>query len=216
MSWSVTGGFGSPFALALTRPRSSPGTGAATEAFATGDAVNVAARLEQTAGPGEILTGDTTRRLLREAIRVEAVEPLALRGKAEPEPAWRLLEALPDVPAFTRPIRAPSAARDAQLDKLTVQARLAVGLAGELTTERLRDVLTGLVRRAQGDGHVANGAAKILLDLSRAATEGGEEDELPMDARWEELTPEQRAVARARADALAQKLALGEGGRSGW
>jgi class 3 adenylate cyclase len=200
----------------INTARSSPGTGAATEAFATGDAVNVAARLEQTAGPGEILTGDTTRRLLREAIRVEAVEPLALRGKAEPEPAWRLLEALPDVPAFTRPIRAPSAARDAQLDKLTVQARLAVGLAGELTTERLRDVLTGLVRRAQGDGHVANGAAKILLDLSRAATEGGEEDGLPMDARWEELTPEQRAVARARADALAQKLALGEGGRSGW
>ena len=94
------------------------GDGAAAEAFATGDAVNVAARLEQTAGPGEILIGDATRRLLRGAIRVEAVEPLALRGKAEPVRAWRLLEVLPDVPAFTGPIRAPFIGREAELAEL--------------------------------------------------------------------------------------------------
>jgi hypothetical protein len=78
----------------------------------------VAARLEQAAGAGEILVGDQTRRLLREAIRVEAVEPLALRGKAEPVPAWRLLEVFPDVPAFTRPIRAPFVGREAELAEL--------------------------------------------------------------------------------------------------
>jgi class 3 adenylate cyclase/tetratricopeptide (TPR) repeat protein len=94
------------------------GDGATTEAFATGDAVNVAARLEKAAAPGEILVGDATRRLLREAIRVEAVEPLALRGKAEPVPAWRLLEVLPDAPAFTRPIRAPFIGRDTELAEL--------------------------------------------------------------------------------------------------
>jgi class 3 adenylate cyclase/tetratricopeptide (TPR) repeat protein len=94
------------------------GDGAATEAFATGDAVNVAARLEQAAGPGEILIGEATRRLLEEAIRVEAVEPLTLKGKAEPVRAWRLLEVLPDVPAFTRPIRAPFIGREAELAEL--------------------------------------------------------------------------------------------------
>jgi class 3 adenylate cyclase/tetratricopeptide (TPR) repeat protein len=94
------------------------GDEAATEAFATGDAVNVAARLEQAAGPGEILIGDATQRLLREAIRVEAVAPFALKGKAEPVRAWRLLEVLPDIPAFTRPIRAPFIGREAELAEL--------------------------------------------------------------------------------------------------
>jgi class 3 adenylate cyclase/tetratricopeptide (TPR) repeat protein len=59
---------------------------------ATGDAVNVAARLEQPAGPGEVLIGDSTRRLVREAVTVEPVEPLQLKGKAGPVAAWRLLD----------------------------------------------------------------------------------------------------------------------------
>src|SRR5213083_1937999 len=42
----------------------------------TGDAVNVAARLEQAAQPGEILIGPDTHSLVREAVRVEAVAPL--------------------------------------------------------------------------------------------------------------------------------------------
>jgi class 3 adenylate cyclase len=60
------------------------------ERLATGDAVNVAARLEQAAGPGEVLLGEPTLRLVREAVEVEAVEPLTLKGKAEPVPAFRL------------------------------------------------------------------------------------------------------------------------------
>ena len=56
-----------------------------------GDAVNVAARLEQAAGPMEILIGPLTDRLVREAIDAEPVEPLVLKGKAERVPAYRLL-----------------------------------------------------------------------------------------------------------------------------
>ena len=56
----------------------------------TGDTVNVAARLEQAAGAREILIGDLTYRLVRGAVEVEAVEPLTLKGKAEPVPAYRL------------------------------------------------------------------------------------------------------------------------------
>jgi predicted ATPase/class 3 adenylate cyclase len=57
----------------------------------TGDAVNVAARLEQAAPPNEILLGELTYRLVEEAVDVVPVEPLSLKGKAEPVPAYRLL-----------------------------------------------------------------------------------------------------------------------------
>src|SRR5919204_1611036 len=74
------------------------------ETLVTGDAVNVAARLEQAAGTGDILLGEATRALVHDAVRIEPVGPLELKGKAEPVSACRLLELLADVPAFTRPI----------------------------------------------------------------------------------------------------------------
>jgi class 3 adenylate cyclase/tetratricopeptide (TPR) repeat protein len=61
------------------------------ERLATGDAVNVAARLEQAAQPGEVLIGQLTLELVGQEAEVDAVEPLALKGKAEPVPAYRLL-----------------------------------------------------------------------------------------------------------------------------
>ena len=54
------------------------------ERLATGDAVNVAARLEQAAQPGEVLLGAETRALVRDAVVAEAVTPLELKGKAAP------------------------------------------------------------------------------------------------------------------------------------
>jgi class 3 adenylate cyclase len=82
---------------------------------ATGDAVNVAARLEQAAGPDEILIGDGTYRLVRHAVSVEAVPPLELKGKAAPAAAWRLI----DVADVTESARTPAfgsfVGRDAQL-----------------------------------------------------------------------------------------------------
>src|SRR5437870_7999957 len=61
------------------------------ERLATGDALNVAARLEQAAEPGEILIGEETFRLTRDAVEVEAVAPLSLKGKAEPVTAYPLV-----------------------------------------------------------------------------------------------------------------------------
>ena len=61
------------------------------ERLATGDAVNVAARLEQAAPPGEVLIGEPTLALVSGAVDVEPVEPLPLKGKAEPVAAYRLL-----------------------------------------------------------------------------------------------------------------------------
>ena len=65
-----------------------PGAG---QAFVSGDAVNVAARLEQAAPSGEILISDSTLELVRDAVEVEPVEPLAFKGKPEPFHAYRLV-----------------------------------------------------------------------------------------------------------------------------
>jgi class 3 adenylate cyclase/tetratricopeptide (TPR) repeat protein len=61
------------------------------ERLATGNAVNVAARLEQAAQPGTVLIGQPTLALVCDAVEVERVEPLELKGKAQPVPAYRLL-----------------------------------------------------------------------------------------------------------------------------
>ena len=64
------------------------------ERLATGDAVNVAARLQQAAAPDEVLIGLPTLELVRSAVVVEALDALDLKGKAEPLPAFRVLTAL--------------------------------------------------------------------------------------------------------------------------
>src|SRR3954462_2856795 len=56
----------------------------------TGDPVNTAARLEQAAPANEVLIGELTYRLVRDAVEVEAVDPLELKGKAERVRAYRL------------------------------------------------------------------------------------------------------------------------------
>jgi class 3 adenylate cyclase/tetratricopeptide (TPR) repeat protein len=82
------------------------------ERLATGDAVNVAARLEQAAQPGEVLVGQPTLALVRGAAEVESVEPLGLKGKAEPVPAFRLLR-VRDAPE--RPPERPFVGREREL-----------------------------------------------------------------------------------------------------
>src|SRR5207248_10096737 len=82
------------------------GNPAAEDALVTGDAVNVAARLEQAAGQDEILLGERTFELARGAISADPVEPLALKGKAESVRAYRLREA-----SAAAPTRASRASR---------------------------------------------------------------------------------------------------------
>ena len=64
------------------------------ERLATGDAVNVAARLEQAATPGTILIGEGTHDFVRGVVEVEPLEALSLKGKSAPVEAFRLLSVL--------------------------------------------------------------------------------------------------------------------------
>ncbi|MEA2544911.1 MAG: hypothetical protein QOI09_184, partial [Chloroflexota bacterium] len=65
-----------------------PSTG---QTLVTGDTVNTAARLEQAAGAGEILLGETTWHLVRDAVDVDQILPIEAKGKARPVPANRLV-----------------------------------------------------------------------------------------------------------------------------
>jgi class 3 adenylate cyclase len=88
------------------------------ERLATGDAVNVAARLEQAAPPGEILIGEETYRLTRDAVEAEALEPLQLKGKAEPVEAHRLRALRSGALTIERRLEAPMVGREHELDRL--------------------------------------------------------------------------------------------------
>jgi class 3 adenylate cyclase/tetratricopeptide (TPR) repeat protein len=85
------------------------------QTLVTGDAVNTAARLEQSAGPGEILLGETTWRLVRERVDAEPVAPIGAKGKAEPVRAARLLALLPSHDAAGRAAGTPMVGRDTEL-----------------------------------------------------------------------------------------------------
>jgi class 3 adenylate cyclase/tetratricopeptide (TPR) repeat protein len=88
-----------------------------SERLATGDAVNVAARLEQSAGAGEILLGSETAHLVRDAVETEG-QTLELKGKSEPLVAHRLLSLQEEAPAFARHLDAPLVGRERELRRL--------------------------------------------------------------------------------------------------
>jgi class 3 adenylate cyclase/tetratricopeptide (TPR) repeat protein len=136
------------------------GDPSAGQAFATGDAVNVAARLEQAAEPGEIVLGSLTHQLVEEAVRTEPLDPLELKGKADAVEAWRLVEALPQVPAFTRRLDAPFIGRIAELERLrqalagasaakTCQLVTVTGPAGIGKSRLVRELITSTGEEAR-------------------------------------------------------------------
>jgi len=92
------------------------------EGFVTGDAVNIAARLEQGAGSGQILVGERTTRSAR-GMSFEELGPLMLRGKQEAVRAFELLDADLAQPGTTgrdegRPYRTPLVGRVGELTML--------------------------------------------------------------------------------------------------
>src|SRR5262245_27259679 len=87
------------------------------DTLVTGDAVNVAARLEQLAAGGEVLIGDETRRLVRDAVRTEPVQ-LSAKGKADPLAAFRLLDLDLEAAAVERRLGTPLVGRGTELEQL--------------------------------------------------------------------------------------------------
>jgi predicted ATPase len=92
-----------------------PGAG---QAFVSGDTVNVAARLEQSAAPGDVLLAASTLQLVRDAVDVEPVEPLMLKGKPEPFTAFRLISVEATGEGVARRSGGTLVGRSAQLSQL--------------------------------------------------------------------------------------------------
>ncbi len=184
---------------------------ASGEAVVLGDSVNVAARLEQAAPPGEVLIGEATYRLVRDAVRVEPVAPIAAKGKAEPLTAYRLLDASPHGPLPRRegsPLvgrTAELAVLEAEFDAAADACRLVtvVGEAG-VGKSRLTAELAGRIAdRARivrgsclsyGEGITYWAISQIIHELA-----GIRDNDTAAEAR-ERISPQ-----------LAQLLGLGEG-----
>jgi predicted ATPase/class 3 adenylate cyclase len=92
-----------------------PATG---RTLVTGDAVNIAARLEQAAGPGEILLGEGTRRLVRDAVRLEPHAAVAVGSEHDPVQAWKLVEVLDRAAGIARRVDSPLVGRSRELAQL--------------------------------------------------------------------------------------------------
>jgi class 3 adenylate cyclase len=178
------------------------------DALVTGDAVNLAKRLEQAADAGTVLIGEGTRALVAGAVELAAVSPLELKGMDERVAAWRLVEVLGDAQLYARRLDVPFVGRAEELDRLiqelersregcrlvTVVGPPGIGksrLAFELV-ERVRGTATVLTGRClpYGDGITFWPLAEALRQAGREnvlAQVGGEELFWRVRGAFEEL-----------------------------
>jgi class 3 adenylate cyclase/tetratricopeptide (TPR) repeat protein len=135
------------------------GDPSAGQRLVTGDVVNVAARLEQAAAPGEALLGEATYRLVKDAVEVEGVPALDLKGKEEPVPAFRLLTVSAGTAGHARRLDSPMVGRVKELELLERALERAVsertshlftlmGAAGVGKSRLVHEFLTGSVGKA--------------------------------------------------------------------
>jgi class 3 adenylate cyclase len=196
---------------------------AGDEGVVTGDAVNVAAGLEQSAPSGEILIGEQTMELVRGAVLVQAVEPLEVKGKSRPVRAFRLLDVAGRDRGVERELRSrPLVGRERELKALrdafdraastgTCQLVTVVGPAGIGKTRVTRDFVGSLGAGATavtgaclsyGQGLTFWPLREVVAEL--AGTEDGDSPDEVM-ARVADLLPaddDQAIVAERVAGAL--------------
>ena len=100
---------------ALVRLDTDPRSG---EGFATGDAMNTAARIEAAAPVMGVAVGAATHQPSEAAIVYEALPAISAKGKSEPVPVWRALRPLSRIGTEERD-RTPFLGRDLELSMLT-------------------------------------------------------------------------------------------------
>jgi tetratricopeptide (TPR) repeat protein len=119
--------------------------------FTTGDIVNVGARLEQSARPGEILLGRDTFRLVRHAVEAQAVPALTVKGKQAPIEAFRLISVAADAQGRPQRVHAPMVDRDPE-------RRQIMGTFERALTERSCQLVTVL-------GAAGVGKSRLVADV---------------------------------------------------
>ncbi|MFJ3297043.1 adenylate/guanylate cyclase domain-containing protein [Streptomyces bacillaris] len=131
----------------------------ARQALVSGEVVNIAARLEQNAGPGEILIGPQTLLAAGPTVKAVPTGPLQLKGKRESVEAYRLLALGADDPELLRRFDAPFVGRAAELTALD-----------RVLEETVRDDRPGLLRVT---GEAGIGKTRLVREwLTRHGREG--------------------------------------------
>jgi class 3 adenylate cyclase len=130
--------------------------------FVAGDAVNVAARLERAAGPGEVLLGEATYRLVVDAVAVEPVAPFVPRGMLTPVAVYRVLTVARNGTGLARREDTPLVGRTGELAWL--DRMLDRGIAGQVCqlVTLLGDPGVGKSRLVRAFGERARQRATVL------------------------------------------------------
>lgn len=147
------------------------GDSASGQRLATGDAVNVAARLEQAAPAGHVLIGESTYRLVRDAVQVEVIDPLKLKGKSGPLTAFRLIEAVRDT-SVSRRLNAPMIGRESELRLIQAAFRNAVAYSTSQVVTVLGDAGAGKSRLVEEAVNQLGAAARTLRGRCLSYGEG--------------------------------------------
>jgi len=186
---------------------------------ATGDTVNVAARLQTAAEPGETLIGDTTWRLVRDAVETGEPRSIAVKGREEPVVVRPLVAVDEDAEAIQRRVDGPMVGRGRELEVLrsaferaltgerTVMVTV-LGSAGVGKSRLVHEFLQGIGERAMvvsgrclpyGQGITWN----PLVELLRSAF--GLDEDAPSSALAEALR--KRLEGSPDAEAIVARLA---------
>jgi class 3 adenylate cyclase/tetratricopeptide (TPR) repeat protein len=137
---------------------------ASGDAVVLGDSVNVAARLEQAASPGEVLVGEATYRLVHAGVSVEAVPPIVVKGKSEPVIAFRLHD-VSKLGPLPRGTGASLVGRDAELALLQREFEA-------VTAERRCRLVTVVGEPGVGKSRLASELIASLAPRARAVRGG--------------------------------------------
>ena len=179
------------------------------QTFATGEAINFAARLQQRASPGDILFGPAAHGLTASRIEAEDAGLLELKGLGDPQRAWRVIRVL-DGPARPQVFRAPLVGRRGELDLLEITFERAVrdrrahlltiyGEPGVGKSRLVREFVEGLEGAVVLSGRCLPYGEGItywpLAEMVKAAA--GISDDDPLDEAFEKLREycEDEAVA---------------------
>ena len=169
-----------------------------------GDAVNVAARLQAAGRPDSVTVGQSTYRASREAVSYERLEPLTLKGKEEPVPAWEATGVLAEPRQRAGRAQTPLIGREEEATLLSSLVErveregsphlvTVIGQAGVGKSRLLRDLMSSLaesedpptIRRGQcppyGSGIAYWALAEVLNDEFEIR------DTDAPDAAWEKL-----------------------------